>query len=78
MILKILDDDKNYHDNCSVSSAVLSASLSSRYRLPSVYDGGDGHQICMVVANILNKQQRTSDKGWFSSLSVGRVVNSTS
>jgi len=56
MILKILDDDKNYHDNCSVSSAVIRASLSSRYRLLTGCDGGDGHQIKSVNGNTLNKQ----------------------
>jgi len=29
----------------------------------------------MVDANILNKQSRTADKGWFSSLGVGRSAN---
>ena len=48
MILKTLDDDINYHDNCSVSSAVLSATLSSRYGLPSGCDGVDGQQIWSV------------------------------
>ena len=28
-----------------------------------------------VAANILNKQSRTTDKGWFSSLGVGRGAN---
>jgi hypothetical protein len=31
---------------------------------PRVADGGDGLQIWMVSANILNKQSRTADKGW--------------
>jgi hypothetical protein len=56
MLLKILDNDKNYHDNWSVSSALLNASLSSRCGLRSSFDGGDGHQIWRVVDNILNKQ----------------------
>jgi hypothetical protein len=55
MLLKIQDDDKKYRDNCSVSSAVLSASLSSRCGLLSDCDG-DGHKIWSVVGNILNKQ----------------------
>jgi hypothetical protein len=45
MLPNIQDDDKNYSDNWSVSSALLSASLSSRCGLPSGCDGGDGHQI---------------------------------
>jgi hypothetical protein len=38
---------------------------------PQVADGGDGLQIRRVAANILNKQSRTADKGWSSSLEVG-------
>jgi hypothetical protein len=37
-----------------------------------VADGGEGRQIWRVTANILNKQSRTADKGWPSSLGVGR------
>jgi hypothetical protein len=39
---------------------------------PQVADGEDGLQIWRVAANILNKQSRTADKGWPSSLVVGR------
>jgi hypothetical protein len=39
---------------------------------PQVADGGDGLQIWRVAANILNKQSRTTDKKWSSSLGVGR------
>jgi hypothetical protein len=39
---------------------------------PQVADGGDGLRICRVAANILNKQSRTADKGWYSSLGIGR------
>jgi hypothetical protein len=35
----------------------------------------DGHQIWRVAANILNKQPRTADSGWSSSLGVGRGAN---
>jgi hypothetical protein len=31
-----------------------------------------------VAANILNKQSRTADKGWSSSLGVGRGANNSS
>jgi hypothetical protein len=37
---------------------------------PSVADGGDVLQIWRVAVNILNKQLRTADKGWSSSLGV--------
>jgi hypothetical protein len=36
-----------------------------------VADRGDGLQIWRVAANILNKQSRTADSGWSSSLGVG-------
>jgi len=39
---------------------------------PQVADGGEGLQIWRVAANILNKQSRTADKGWSSSLEVAR------
>jgi hypothetical protein len=45
---------------------------------PQVADGGDGLQVWRVAANILNKQSRTADKGWPSSLGVGRGANNSS
>jgi hypothetical protein len=36
---------------------------------PQVVDGGDSLLIWSV--NILNNQQQTPDKGWFSSIGVG-------
>jgi hypothetical protein len=42
---------------------------------PRVVDRGDGLQIWRVDANILNKQSRTADSGWSSSLGVGRGAN---
>jgi hypothetical protein len=42
---------------------------------PQVADGGDGLQIWRVSANILNKQSRTADRGWSTSLGVGRGAN---
>jgi hypothetical protein len=35
---------------------------------PRVADGRDGLQHWRLTANILNKQPRTNDKGWSSSL----------
>jgi hypothetical protein len=61
--MKILDDDNNYDDNCSLSSAVVNASMSSRRGASSGCDEGDGHQILRVAGSILNKQQWTSDRG---------------
>jgi hypothetical protein len=45
---------------------------------PQVADGGDGLQIWRIAANILNKQSRTADKGWPSSLGVERGANNSS
>jgi hypothetical protein len=42
---------------------------------PQVVDGADSLQIWRVAANILNKQSRTDDNGWPSSLGVGRGAN---
>jgi hypothetical protein len=44
---------------------------------PQVADGGEGLQIWRVAANILNKQSQTADKGWPSSLGVGRGANNS-
>jgi hypothetical protein len=45
---------------------------------PRVADRGDGLQIWRVAANILNKQSRTADSGWSSSLGVWRGANNPS
>jgi hypothetical protein len=45
---------------------------------PAVANGGDGLQVWRVAANILNKQSRTSDKGWSSSLGVGHEAKNSS
>jgi hypothetical protein len=44
---------------------------------PQVADRGEGLQIWRVAANILSKQSRTADKGWPSSLGVGRGANNS-
>jgi hypothetical protein len=45
---------------------------------PQVADGGDGLQIQKETANIFDKQYRTADKGWPSSLVAGRgAINSS-
>jgi hypothetical protein len=38
---------------------------------PQVAGTGDGLQIWKVAANTLNKQSRTADRGWPSSMEVG-------
>jgi hypothetical protein len=45
---------------------------------PRVADRGYGLQIWRVAANILNKQSRTADSGWTSSLGVRRGANNPS
>jgi hypothetical protein len=45
---------------------------------PQVADGEDALQFWRTAANILNKQLRTADKGWSSSLGVGRGANDSS
>jgi hypothetical protein len=42
---------------------------------PLVADGGDEIQMWRVDANILNRQSRTAEKGWSSSLGVGCRAN---
>jgi hypothetical protein len=42
-----------------------------------VADGRDGLQHWRLAANILNKQPRINDRGWFSSLGVGRGANNS-
>jgi hypothetical protein len=45
---------------------------------PQVADGEDGLQIWRVDPNTLNKQSRTADKGWASSVGTGRGANNSS
>jgi hypothetical protein len=46
--------------------------------LPQVADGGDTLQVWRIAGNILNKPSRTADKGWSSSLGVGRGADNSS
>jgi hypothetical protein len=43
---------------------------------PRVADGEDGLQIWSTAANILNKQSRAADIGWYSRLGLGEVLTS--
>jgi len=43
-----------------------------------VADGGDGLQMWRVAVNISNKKWQTDEKGWSSSLGVGRGANNSS
>jgi hypothetical protein len=42
---------------------------------PQAEDGANGLQMWTVAANILDEQSRAADKGWSSSLGVGRGPN---
>jgi len=42
---------------------------------PQDADGGMASWMWRVAVNILNEQLRTADKGWSSSLGVGRGAN---
>ena len=45
---------------------------------PQVSAGGMASRYGRYLKNILNKQSRTADKGWSSSLGVGRGTNNSS
>jgi len=45
---------------------------------PQVSDGGNSVNVWRIAANILNKQSRTADNGWSSSLGFGRGANNSS
>jgi hypothetical protein len=45
---------------------------------PQIADGGDGLHIWRVAENIFNKQSRTAENGWFSSLGFGRGAKNSS
>jgi hypothetical protein len=74
-LLMFLNDDCYPNLRCFGTSVVRS--IHHGMARPQVADGGDGLQIWRVAANILNKQSRTTFKGWFSSLEVGRGANSS-
>jgi hypothetical protein len=53
-------------------------SLSPKHGASPFCGWRNGHQLWRVAANILNKQPRTNDMGWSSSLAVGRGANTPS
>jgi hypothetical protein len=53
---------------------MLRESLSAQHGVSSGCGWRDGLQQWRVAANILNKEQRTNDKGWFSIQTVVRVL----
>jgi hypothetical protein len=44
---------------------------------PRIADGEDGLQIRKVDVNVLNKQKRTDNSGWYSILGVERRANNS-
>jgi hypothetical protein len=61
-----------------VSCPMLGGSLSPQHGASSGCGWKNSLQIWRLTANILNKQSRTDNKGWPSSLGVGRGVNNPS
>jgi hypothetical protein len=59
-------------------NSVLSGSLSPQHGAPSGCGWRNNLQLWRVAANTLNKQSQTADKGWSSSLGVGRGANKSS
>jgi hypothetical protein len=57
---------------------MLGGSLSVQHGTSSSYGWRNSLQLWRLVANILNKQLRSNDKGWSSILGVGRGANNPS
>jgi len=53
-------------------------SLRHDMACPPTADGRDSLQIWRVTVNILHTRLQKADKGWYSSLGVGRRVNNSS
>jgi hypothetical protein len=62
----------------SIHLSMISGSLSPRYGASLGCGWRNGLRIWRVAANTLNKQSRTADKGWSSSLGVGQDANNSS
>jgi hypothetical protein len=56
---------------------MLGGSLSPQHGASSGCGWRNGLQLWRVAANIMNTQLRTNDKGWSSSLGVGRGANNS-
>jgi hypothetical protein len=61
-----------------ISVEVIGGSPHHSMTLPQVADGGEGLHIWSVAANVLNKQSRTANKGWSSSMQDWRGANNSS
>jgi hypothetical protein len=68
---------------CSISKSLEGKDLRDGHSCSSVEEESGNYCLIMaitrrVAANILNKQSRTENKGWSSSLGVGRGANNPS
>jgi hypothetical protein len=61
-----------------IHKSMISRSLSPWHGASSGCGWSNGLRIWRVAANTLNKQSRTADRGWSSSLGVGRGANNSS
>jgi len=68
----------NYSSNSDEYSAKFCGSLSPRHDASSGFEWRMRPPDNKVAANILNKQSRTAEKWWSSSVSVGRGANNSS
>ena len=82
MTLRVREDEGMYFNHVShklykiyINIPVKIWFLSPQHGVSSGCGLRNGLQICRVAANILNKQLRTADKGWSSSLRVVRDPN---
>ena len=68
------------HANRTLTNVIKPVKCSCHHGMARrhVADGRDDLQTWRVAANMLNKQTRTADKGWSSSLGVGRRANNYS
>jgi hypothetical protein len=70
--------DKEIRDSLACTVYVCSPTYVQS-AMNSTYDKNNTKVLYRrVAANILNKQSRTADKGWSSSLGVGRGANNSS
>jgi hypothetical protein len=65
-------------NNLNNIRSMISGSLSPRHGASSGCGWRKGLRIWRVAANTLNKQSRTADRGWSSSLGVGRGADNSS
>jgi hypothetical protein len=65
-------------ESCIFSVHVRWVSRHHSMACPQVADGGDSLQIWKAAVNILNKQSRRANKGWYCSLGARHGANNSS